>query len=149
MHREDMSLASLFGGMALANSKLGAVHGFAGPIGAVCSAPHGMICACLLPVVMDVNFGAIKERCRDSASLYRFHSLARLFTGKPDASIKDGIRWLFDLRESLSIPGLRAYGIQEKDFAGLVERARKASSMKGNPIELTRDEVFLILERSL
>ena len=51
--REDMSLASLFGGIALANAKLGAVHGFAGPIGGMFPAPHGAICARLLPVVSE------------------------------------------------------------------------------------------------
>jgi alcohol dehydrogenase class IV len=50
-----MSLASLFSGMALANAKLGAVHGLAGPLGGVLSAPHGAICARLLPFVMETN----------------------------------------------------------------------------------------------
>ena len=42
--REDLSLAALWSGVALANAGLGAVHGFAGPIGGVLSAPHGAVC---------------------------------------------------------------------------------------------------------
>ena len=41
--RLDMSLASLFGGLALANAGLGAVHGFAAAIGGAFDAPHGAV----------------------------------------------------------------------------------------------------------
>ena len=60
--REDMSLASLFSGMALANAKLGAVHGFAGPLGGMTDAPHGVICGKLLPYVMQANVRALQDR---------------------------------------------------------------------------------------
>ncbi len=59
--RKNMALVSLFGGLALANAKLGAVHGFAGPIGGIFPAPHGAVCARLLAVVMEVNLRALKR----------------------------------------------------------------------------------------
>ena len=43
--REDMALCSLIGGLSHANAKLGAVHGFAAPIGGRFESPHGAVCA--------------------------------------------------------------------------------------------------------
>ena len=56
-----MSLAALFGGLALANAKLGAVHGFAGPLGGLFPAPHGMICARLLPFVVEAQCARLAD----------------------------------------------------------------------------------------
>lgn len=54
--REDLSIASLFGGLALANAKLGLVHGYAGVLGGMFdTSPHGAICASLLPGVFRKN----------------------------------------------------------------------------------------------
>ena len=47
--REGMAMASLFGGLAMANAKLGAVHGFAGVLGGTFGRPHGAICARCFP----------------------------------------------------------------------------------------------------
>jgi alcohol dehydrogenase class IV len=144
-----MSLASLFGGIALANARLGAVHGFAGPIGGLFSAPHGMICACLLPLVMQTNLDALEKRDHANSTLDRYDEIARLMTGHPRAEADDGVSWVFDLREELEIPSLGNYGIQTGDIPVLIEKARQASSMKGNPIVLTDDEMHQILEKAL
>ena len=53
--RQDMALASLFGGLALANAGLGVIHGFAAPLGGSWNAPHGALCAALLPHGMAAN----------------------------------------------------------------------------------------------
>ena len=143
--REDMSLAALFGGMALANAKLGAAHGFAGPIGGMFPAPHGAICARLLPLVMETNLTAIQDRAPDLPVLSRFTEVSRLLTGNPDAFAEDGIRWLHQLCADLKIPSLASYGVTSSDFPVMVAQSRKASSMKGNPIELTDAELTSIL----
>ena len=80
--REDMALASMLGGLALANSGLGAVHGFASPIGGMFPAPHGAICAALLPRVMEINTRALRERMPDGEALRRYDRVATLLTGK-------------------------------------------------------------------
>jgi alcohol dehydrogenase class IV len=147
--RQQMSFASLCGGMALANAGLGAVHGFAGPLGGMYNAPHGDLCAALLPHVMEVNLRALQQRQPQSNALKRFDDVARLLTGRPAATAEQGIEWLRKLVTDLRISPLRAYGISSTDKARIVENASKASSMKANPIQLTEEELGEILERSL
>ena len=147
--REDMSLASLFGGLALANAGLGAVHGFAGPLGGMFSAPHGKVCASLLPFVLEANIQAIKSRTPNSPALIRFNELAALLTGNPDASIQEGVSWIHDLCQDLNVPSLSSFGIKEEDIPAVVEKSRKSSSMKGNPVDLTDEELTQILKKAL
>ena len=147
--RRDMALASLCGGLALANAKLGAVHGFAGPIGGMFDAPHGAVCARLLPLVMAANVRALEGRDPESPALSRYEELARLVTDDPGASLGDGIAWIQRLAEELAVPGLSNYGIQQTDIADVVAKAMRASSMKGNPIELSEAELSATLAEAL
>ncbi len=147
--REDMALASLLGGLALANAGLGAVHGFAAPIGGMFPAPHGGVCAALLPHVMEANLRALRERAPESPALDRYETVARVLTGRPDARAEDGAEWAGELCRDLAIPPLAGYGAGEGDVETLVEKAAKASSMKGNPIALTGDELRGILRRAM
>ena len=148
--REDMCLASLFGGLALANAKLGAVHGFAAPIGGVFpKAAHGVICARILPLVMETNIRALKERLPDSPALPRYRELARIMTGESSATAVDGIHWVQSLCTGMQIPPLQNFGLTENHYEDLIEKARKASSMHGNPIKLTRPELTGILRKAV
>jgi alcohol dehydrogenase class IV len=147
--RADMALASLFSGIALANAKLGAVHGFAGPLGGMTDAPHGVICGKLLPYVLRANVRALQERMPGSPSLARFDEIGRFLTGRDNARAADGVAWIEDLGAALGLPGLRRFGLSEDDFATAAARARNASSMKGNPIELTDEELLSILRRAI
>jgi alcohol dehydrogenase class IV len=146
--REDMALVSLLGGLALANAKLGAVHGLAGPLGGMFPAPHGATCAALLPHVMAVNIAALQCRQADSGALQRYDEVARILTGNLQARAVDGAAWVAQLCRELRIPGLRAYGVAEADFPALVHQAARASSMQGNPIPLEADELTEILRRA-
>jgi alcohol dehydrogenase class IV len=145
--RAEMSWASVLGGMALANAGLGAVHGFAAPVGGMFPAPHGAICAAVLPHALDVNIRAIRSRAPEK--LARFDEVARLLTGKPYASASDAASWIAELVRKLEIPPLRTYGITEADVPVLSEKAAKASSMKGNPIVLTGEELEEIISRAM
>ncbi|MEW6502721.1 MAG: iron-containing alcohol dehydrogenase [Chloroflexota bacterium] len=146
--REEMAFGSLMGGLALANAGLGAVHGFAAPLGGMFEAPHGAICARLLPVVCRVNLQALQERNPNHPALGRFQTLAGWLVGHPEADVWQGVEWLEELCKDLGIPPLRDYGVQKRDFASIIEGAKRASSMKANPIELTDDELFQILEKA-
>ena len=145
--REDMAIASLFGGLALANSKLGAVHGFAGTMGAMFSIPHGVICACLLPHVMEVNVKALQHR-GSLEFLLRYDEVARLLTGNPDAGAIEGIDWIHELCNALDVVPLFEFGITKAHFPEMIAGAKRASSMKGNPVELTDEELMEILRKA-
>lgn len=147
--RENMSLASLLGGLALANAGLGAVHGFAAPMGGMFAIPHGVACACLLPIVMEANLRALRDRSPASAAILRCDEIARMLTGSPSAKAQDGVDWIHKLKSDLSIPGLSSFGIAQRDLAEIAARAEKSSSIKGNPVQLTRDELTEMLAKAL
>jgi alcohol dehydrogenase class IV len=135
--------------MALANARLGAVHGFAGPLGGMFPAQHGQACARLLPVVMSANLRVMRERRPDSNALQRLEQIATILTGSPNARAEDGIHWVEETCRLFRIPPLRAHGVQVQDIPDVVTQARSASSMKGNPIELTGQELADILQIAL
>jgi alcohol dehydrogenase class IV len=147
--REGMSLASLFGGLALANAGLGAVHGLAGPIGGRVTAPHGAICGALLPHVTAANLHALETRAPDHPARQRYDVIARTLTGRDDARASDGVEWIRLLVAALGIPSLGTYGLGSADVDALVEQARRASSMKANPIVLTAKELREALEAAM
>jgi alcohol dehydrogenase class IV len=147
--REDMAFASLCGGLALANAGLGAAHGFAAPIGGMFPAPHGAVCAALLPHVMDANLRAARARQPGGETLQRYTEVAQILTGDAVATADAGVDWVRELVAELGIPGLHAYGIGSEHVAELVEKAAQASSMKANPLPLTSDELTEILLRAL
>jgi len=147
--REDMALTSLFGGLALANAKLGAVHGFAGPLGGMFPGPHGAICARLLPHAVAVNVRALQERSPASPALRRYDEVAQILTGDDEATASDGVAWVGELCQALQVPPLSSYGLAREDFPALIQKASVSSSMGGNPIKLTPEELAEILTRAL
>ena len=147
--RADMAYASLLGGLALANAGLGVVHGFAAPVGGMFDAPHGAVCAALLPAGMQANIAALRARERGNPALDRYRDIACLLTGNPAATPEDGAEWVRNLTHALAIPSLSAWGIRERDLPGLAEKAARASSMKANPLVLTPAELTATIAHSL
>jgi len=147
--RHEMALASLFGGLALANAGLGVVHGFAAPLGGSFKAPHGALCAAILPHGMAANVAALRVRAPRDPALERYVTIARLLTNRPDATAEDGIEWVRTICADLAIPPLRAWGVTDADLPGVAEKAAQASSMKANPLSLTREELLSVLAAAL
>jgi alcohol dehydrogenase class IV len=139
--REDMAVASLLGGLSLANAGLGAVHGFAGPIGGSFPAPHGAVCAALLPHVMAANLRALRAREPQSPALPRYQKVAAWLTGDAQAPADAGVAWMQQLVTDLPVPRLRQFGLREEHLAALISKSASASSMKANPIVLTTKEL--------
>jgi alcohol dehydrogenase class IV len=135
--------------LALANAGLGVIHGFASPLGGRFSAPHGAVCAAILPYGMDTNLRALRSRAPRGPALVRYQEVARMLTGRPDATAEDAVAWTHEICKELEILPLKAYGINEQDVPELIAEAAKASSMKGNPIALTTEELRRVLTLSI
>ena len=146
--RRDMALTSLLGGLALANAKLGAVHGFAGVLGGMYEASHGAICAALLPAVMAANIRALNAREPENPALKRYECTAQFLLDER-ATAQDALDWISETSALFGIPGLAAYGLRAGDFDEIVDKSSKSSSMMGNPIELSGDELNAILRAAL
>lgn len=147
--RRDMMIAAVCSGMALANARLGAVHGFASPLGGMFPVPHGVACARLLPTVTRVNVRALQQRAPYAPALARYAEVARLLTGDSAAVADDAAPWLVQLVDECRIPRLGRYGVQPGDVARVAAAARSARSMKGNPVLLTDTELAEALAEAI
>ena len=144
--RADMSMASLFGGLALSNAGLGAVHGLAGPLGGMIGAPHGALCAALLPHVMRANVAALREAGGAPPALGRAVEVGRLLAGHADADA--AVEWLQGIKVRLRVPRLGALGLGAADIPAVASQAQRSSSMRGNPVALSDAQLEAILDEA-
>ena len=147
--RTDMASCALLGGMALANAKLGAVHGLAGVIGGTADVPHGIACAALLAPVIDANVRALQSGAPGSPVLGRYAEVAQLLTGRPEASIRDGLAWIRETLTLLGVPGLAAFGLGPGNADDIAAKAMTSSSMQGNPVALSHGDLKAIVLEAL
>jgi alcohol dehydrogenase class IV len=147
--RENMAMCSLLGGIALANAKLGAVHGLAGVIGGTADVPHGMACAALLAPVIEANVRALRSGPPGGPALERYTEASRLLAGRPAASIDDGLAWIRETVSLLAVPGLAAFGIGPEHADDIAAKATGSSSMQGNPVALTHRDLCAIVLQAL
>ncbi len=147
--RTDMAMCSLLGGIALANAKLGAVHGLAGVIGGTAAVPHGVACAALLAPVMEANVQALRSGQAGHPALDRYTQAAQLLTGKSTASVEDGVAWIRETITLLAIPRLAEFGIQPEHADEVAAKASRSSSMQGNPVALSHGDLRAILLQAI
>jgi alcohol dehydrogenase class IV len=143
---DELALASLWGGIVLANAGLGAVHGLAAPLGGRCAIPHGAACAALLAPTIAANVEALRARSREAPALARYGTLAEALTGSDDPMrlVED----LGALRRRLGAKPLGAFGARPADVPAIVAGAR-GGSMKNNPVMLTDAELEGILSAGM
>jgi alcohol dehydrogenase class IV len=146
--RERLALAALWSGIALTNAGLGAVHGFAAPIGANFPIPHGVICARLLAPVIAANTQTLRTQSPDHEVLGKYESFG-VYDGKnvPGPSNLGELARAFS--DEMHIPRLGAYGFREEDIPEMVSLAKKSSSMRYNPVVLADDVLANILRSAL
>jgi len=146
--REEMALASMYSGIALANAGLGAVHGLAAAIGGIHRARHGATCACLLGPVMSTNLKALRRQSPRNMLIERFAEIARVLIGSPGSTPEDGVAWIMEMCSDMKIPPLKMFGLTEDGFDDVIVKAEASNSMRGNPVALSRDDLTRILERA-
>lgn len=153
--REAMAMAALLSGITLSNAGLGAVHGFAAPLGANFPVPHGVVCAALLPHVINANVRALRRSQGDAAqaALRRYATVCRALApdqgGSDNEVIDAGTAWIKQLTRDLAIPPLRSFGLEPSLVPAMVELAQKASSMRYNPVTLTAQELQEVLREAI
>jgi alcohol dehydrogenase class IV len=147
--RADMSMCSLLGGIALANAKLGAVHGLAGVIGGTADVPHGVACAALLAPVIEANVRALRPGPGGHPALGRYTEAARLLTGQPAATIEDGLAWIRETVTLLAVPGLATFGLRPEQAGDVAAKAARSSSMQGNPVPLSDGDLRAVVLQAL
>ena len=151
--RSQMAYAALLSGVCLANAGLGAVHGFASPLGAQLPIPHGMACGAVLWQTIRTNIGALTEREPDSPALPKYADAGRILADLP-STIRDGaarvalVDTLHDMVTSLDVPPLSAFEMTA-DHIPVVVADSPGSSMRTNPVALSVAELADILEQAL
>ncbi len=150
--RQDMAMAAMLSGITLANVGLGAVHGFAAPMGANLPIPHGTVCAALLPHVVRANIAALQAESNEHPCLERYADVGRIVTGQDELESAEArhvaVQFLEDLTLQLGIPSLGAFGLEPHQFPDLVALAGKASSMRYNPVVLSDEALTEILSKA-
>ncbi|MFT6229160.1 MAG: alcohol dehydrogenase class IV [Paracoccaceae bacterium] len=140
--RAQMAHVSLMGGIALANSGLGAVHGLAGVLGGVTGGAHGAICGALLGPILGANRAAMAARAPDLPAAARLEEVCALIADALGGTAMDAPQTLAAWAAGAGLPGLTDLGFN-RGMAGAVAAASvSSSSMKGNPLPLTQDELI-------
>ena len=154
--RADMAVCSLLGGISLANAKLGAVHGLAGVVGGTGHVPHGVACAAFLAPVIEANLRVLRSgppggdgKSGGGRVLGRYAEVALLLTGATGASADDGLAWIRETITLLAVPGLAAYGVGPQDADRIAQDAARSSSMQGNPVPLSHEELRAVVRGAL
>ncbi|MGB4271288.1 MAG: iron-containing alcohol dehydrogenase [Propionicimonas sp.] len=145
--RTDVSLCSLLSGLALANSKLGAAHGLAGPLGGLLGAPHGAITAAVMVAVSRANVAALTDQDPDHPALRRYAEVGELLTG--EATAEAGLAWFAETAQLMGIKGLASLGLRDDQVPGIALAASQASSTKGNPVRLPVERLEAVIRASL
>ncbi len=144
--RDDMALCSLYGGLALANAGLGAVHGVAGILGGVTGWPHGLICGrFLVPVLRDHATAPDLPLDTENRLQEVRQWIADAMGGSPDLAFETLENWI----EDAGLPRFSTMGGSQTDEIFIANGAAVSSSMKGNPVVVPADRLAKLVKTVL
>ena len=136
--RAHMMSAAAMGATAFQKG-LGAIHSLSHPIGAVYGTHHGTTNAVVMPMVLEFNRKAVKDRLAAAAAYCGIKGGFKGFCGR-----------IMDLREDLNIPqNLTKLGVKDPDLDMLTAMALEDPSCGGNPIKMTRKNTRALYEACL
>lgn len=143
--RDNLAHVSLFGGMALANAGLGVVHGIAGPLGGISGAPHGAICGALLPAGIATNQEHVETPAQKARVEHVLGWIAGAFDTTPEHALDVLKQWISDN----GLSGLASLGVTDEQVPAAADAAASSSSMKANPVALSRATVEKVIRQSM
>ena len=143
--RDEIAWVSLCGGLALANSGLGAVHGLAGPLGGLTGAAHGAICGALLPHVLIANHAAIAGGDRADRMDEVGAWIGAAF-GEQGAGLARASHLLAERSRAHGLQSLRQLGVDETIRVAAADAAISSSSMRANPARLSAADLRAIMQ---
>jgi len=144
--RAGMAYAALMSGITLANAGLGVVHGLASPIGGRFDIPHGVACGTLIGAATRLTIKKLMgEHGVEHPALRKYANIGFLLHGTQGRDVAEGCEMLIEKVdewiETLSVPRLSAYDIQEEDLDDIISE----TGNKNNPAPLDKDEISTVL----
>lgn len=128
--RAALAEGSYMAGLALGSARLGAVHGLAHPVGLCYGLPHGLVCAALMPPVLERNLSAAPEK---------YAALREAMGGEPVAMVQG-------LLDRLDMPHkLGAYPDEQWEQV-ILDYALNSGSSRANPVPVDEEYVRGVLQ---
>ncbi len=131
--RTQLSLASLYAGLAFSNTRTTACHSISYPLTLLHHIEHGIAVSLTLGSLLRINYPTLLEPSK------LLHAFGAATTEEVERSILH-IYKLYDIPANLS-----EYGIEMNDIPAIADRAFTKGRMDNNPVALTRQQVQDIL----
>ena len=140
-----MGLSQYIAGMGFSNVGLGIVHSMAHQLGATYDVAHGIACSLFLPYVLEWNGEVVKSRFRDMAKAFGLHVDER----SDEVCVSLVVNAVRDLETRLGVPQhLNELGVKKEDFEVMAEKALQDPCTGGNPREVTKEDIIMLMERA-
>lgn len=144
--REKMCLASLLGGIVLANSGLGIAHGVASFLGALHGVPHGVANGIILPRAIGFNLPSAFQKFKSIASALR----EKIDGLTEEESGRKALVAVERIVKELEIPqSLGEFGVKLEDLPELAKKSLTSNSTRGNPRQVSYEELLSLLKKTI
>lgn len=127
--KEAMMMGASLAGIAFSNASVALVHGMSRPLGVHFHVPHGMSNAMLLPLITEYSIPHAPERYAQCAMHMGLVNNLDDLSSAHEALIRE----LKRLNQTLDVPSLSAFGIEQKRYHSLLETMAEQALASGSP----------------